>query len=90
MTTNNPEAETPTGTGPATVAEMRELHRALLNALLWTMRNTPPNKLKATTLEVLRAFLKDNGVVAPSQDAHGLLRGLESLQDTARFPFKCE
>lgn len=82
--------DTPAPSGPATADEMQELHRALLNALLWTMRNTPPSKLKATTLEVLRAFLKDNHVNVPSQDTRGLLRGLESLQDASRFPFKHE
>lgn len=88
MTTNNPDAETPTG--PATADEMQELHRALLNALLWVMRNKHPSEIRATTLDVIRAFLKDNRVNVPSQGTGGLLRGLESLQDSARFPFKHE
>lgn len=90
MTTNNPETDTPAPGGPATAEAMWELHRTVLNAFLWTMRNKHPSEINASYLDTLRRFLKDNGVTAPSQDARGLLAGLESLQRYTKFPFDLE
>ncbi len=85
--TEPPAAPSAASSGPATAAEMWELHRAVAAHLLDALNRGP---VKASMLDVCRAFLRDNNINVPSQDARGLLRGLAALEDAARFPFKVE
>jgi hypothetical protein len=53
--------------------QLEELHGLLTQTLLAYMANTPPNKRRASMLEVIRSFLKDNGII----------KNLEACQDVA-------
>jgi hypothetical protein len=63
----------------ATREQMEELHRLVAEALLEYMNMTPPAKRRASMLDVIRMFLKDNRIQADGS-AESLRAGLERLK----------
>lgn len=54
-------------TGPASHESMEALHRSLRDSLAWKLKNTPPDKIRAGYLGVVRGFLRDNHI-GPGDD----------------------
>lgn len=66
--------------------QLRDLHSILTETLLLYMTTTPPEKRRAGMLEVIRAFLKDNGVTKNIESARDVSSTLESINDI-ELPF---
>lgn len=64
----NTQPEKPTR---ATREQLEDLHRQFAETLLAYLHDTPPEKRRSAMLEVIRGFLKDNGIT----------RGLRSVAD---------
>lgn len=63
----------------ATREQLQELHRLVTEALLEYMTTTPPAKRRASMMECIRGFLRDNRIQAdPTPES--LRAGLERLQ----------
>lgn len=77
--------------GKASAQQLRELHRLFSQALYEYMTNTPVGKHRPAMLNVVRAFLNDNGVEhSSSVEALELLRkglaeGGSTVADIASF-----
>jgi hypothetical protein len=66
--------------GPATVAQLQELHHLVCVRCLEYLRDTPATRMKAQMLSVIRAFLKDQGIKAtPATPAESLADTLEAI-----------
>ncbi len=66
----------------ATREDLQELHTCLTDVFLQWMRGADRNQMKAFQLEVLRKFLRDNGVaknLATAKDIQSSLADLRSL-----------
>lgn len=80
------EQTTKTEVGKATREQLRELHFILTETLLLYMQTTAPAKRRAGMLEVVRAFLKDNGITKNLDSSREVSKTLEALNDVA-VPF---
>lgn len=70
----------------ASQAMLWELWRAVAKTLLDQLTSTPPGEVKASLINVARAFLADNGIVVggvhdPRQTRDELSRLLETIPD---------
>lgn len=61
-----------------------ELHRALVEFFLEQLRN-PNSKLKGSTLECMRSFLRDNSITLPESDMVRDDDSLSQLEDMTQF-----
>lgn len=61
---------------------LRELHRLLCTTFLDYLQTTPPERRRASMLEVIRSFLRDNGIqkdLTLHGDVQASLQSLSSL-----------
>lgn len=70
----------------ASQAMLWELWRAVAKTLLDQLTNTPPGEVKASLINVARAFLADNGIVVggvhdPRQTRDELSRLMDTIPD---------
>jgi hypothetical protein len=73
--------------GPAPKEALEALWRALLDALIRYLRETPPESRRASMLAVAREFLRDNNVMLPSGATNeDLQKAAERLADI-KLPF---
>jgi hypothetical protein len=73
----------------ATAEALAEMHRWLLANLLWMIRNTSRDRLRAWHLDTCRAFLRDNGYVGDMAMTADVARSLEYLKGL-ELPFNTD
>lgn len=61
--------------------QLQELHRLLCGIFLDYLRTTPPERRRASMLEVIRSFLRDNGIQKDMTLQEDVQTSLESLAD---------
>jgi hypothetical protein len=66
---------------------LESLWRALLDALLRYLRETPPESRRASMLAVAREFLRDNNAVLPSGATNDDLRNAAERLADIKLPF---
>lgn len=62
--------------------QLQELHRLLCTTFLDYLQTTPPERRRASMLEVIRSFLRDNGIqkdLTLHEDVQTSLQSLSSL-----------
>ena len=72
--------------GLGTREQLQELHGILVESLLTYMKDTPPQKRRAAVLDIIRAFLKDNGITKNLNSAKDVATSLEELSSLS-IPF---
>ena len=70
----------------ATREDLKELHGLLCESIFAYMRGVPPGKHKPAMLELIRQFLRDNGITKNLQSAQDVSESLEELTDLS-IPF---
>lgn len=70
----------------ATREDLQEIHGLLCMSFLDYLKNTPPAKLRASMIEVIRSFLKDNHITKNLNSAKDVSQSLSELADMA-VPF---
>lgn len=71
---------------PATREQLNELHRSMVQLCLDYLEATPLEKVSAFMLSVIRALLKDNGIVTNLGQVRDVRASLAELKD-ADLPF---
>lgn len=66
--------------------ELHEIHRLMCRNLLDYLQNTPQDKIRASMIDVIRAFLKDNNITKNLGAAKDVSQSLSELSDMA-VPF---
>lgn len=66
--------------------ELHEIHRLMSRNLLEYLQNTPADKIRASMIDVIRAFLKDNNITKNLSSAKDVSLSLNELSDMA-VPF---
>jgi len=66
---------------PATVGQLHELHRNMVQLCLNYISTTPIEKVSAFMLSVIRALLKDNGIMTNLAQVRDIKASLEDLKD---------
>jgi hypothetical protein len=66
----------------ATREQLEELHGLLAKILLDYLKNTPPNRLRANKLEIVRSFLLQNGVKKDMNSGREVKAALADLSET--------
>lgn len=67
----------------ASIATLQTLWGLMLQQCIWYLEHTPPGDIRAEMLQVIRSFLRDNGIDADAahrNDVQTSLKKLESLQ----------
>ncbi len=77
------DQQTPTR---ASREELQQIHGLLCMSFLEYLQNTPPAKLRASMIEVIRSFLKDNNITKNLTSAKDISQSLGELSDMA-VPF---
>ena len=72
--------------GLGTREQLQELHGILVESLLTYMKDTPPQKRRSAVLDIIRAFLKDNGITKNLNSAKDVATSLEELSSLS-IPF---
>jgi hypothetical protein len=65
----------------ATVEQLRELHRNLVEFCLEYLRVTPLDKVSAFMLSVIRSLLRDNGIVTNMAQVRDIKASLADLKE---------
>ena len=65
--------------GIASRESLQTLHRLLCEYFTGYLANTPPSKIRASMLEVIRGFLKDNNVRKDLTSARDVKASLDEL-----------
>lgn len=80
------QEDAPEQTGRTPREKLQELHGVLCDRFLDYAKNTPPGKIRASMIEVIRGFLKDNGITKNLAQAKDVAASLEELSDIG-IPF---
>lgn len=72
--------------GTATREELQEIHRVLCETFMDYLTNTPPGRIRASMLDVIRSFLKDNHISKNLSQAKDVTESLKDLSELS-VPF---
>lgn len=72
--------------GAATQEQLKELWLLLLKEFMRYLSETPPEKLRVNTLEVIRQFLKDNNITIDGNHQMDVRASLAQMEGLA-LPF---
>lgn len=65
----------------ASKEELHEIHRLMCLNLLEYLQTTPADKIRASMIDVIRSFLKDNNITKNPRSAKDVSQSLNELSD---------